>query len=758
MHRSSPTISPESHNQRLRLGAFEINLADGVLRSKRRVLRLQEQPLQVLSALLESPGQVVTREQLRHRLWPEDTFVEFDGSLNHAVQKLREALGDLAEAPRYIETVPRRGYRLIAPVQCASEAVPRATQSLPAKRITRRTVAISAIGLALTAVALIAILHFRRPAIPLTERDEILIADVSNTTGETIFDDTLKTAVAVKIGESPFLSAVSDSRARHVLQLMQKPAGEKLVGAVAGEACKRLNVKALLNTSIARLGNHYAITLQSQDCRTGDTLAQQQAEAGSQGEVLKSLGQATSKLRTQLGETIKSVQRFDTPLYEATTPSLEALQAFSLGRELQRRGKFTEAMDFYLGAIEIDPRFALAYSGLGACTFNLGEVNRARVYFSKAFEFRERSSERERLVITGMFYSQVTGELKKAITTYQLQAQSYPREFGPHANLGSIYFLLGAPEKALAEARKILEAGDSAAGYDNLAEALIALNRYDEAAAALRQAVEKDLIAPDTFARLYTLAFVRGDRNEMQRCAARAKDTPAETALIFEEAKSKAFAGQLRQARPLYEEAASMAVARNRKQLGEIWLDQQALVEAELGNLAHARAIVAETGSRSAVAGLVLARSGDLAGAKSIADELAKRFPLGIAQEIHVPTIRAAIELQRGKAAKAVEALRPAQPYELRGFLIPYLKGYAHLRSGANREAAADFQNILDHRGVDATSPLYPLAYLGLGRAHAAAGNKVAARMAYRQFLAIWNNADRELPIFRQAKAEYAKL
>ncbi len=758
MRNSSSTIGPDSHSGRLQLGVFEINLSDGVLRSKRRVRRLQEQPLQILAALLEHPGEVVTREELRRRLWPENTYVEFEGSLNHAVQKLRDALGDSAQAPRYIETVPRRGYRLIASVQAVADSLPSTIQDSRATGRTPRSLMIAA-ALSVVALAIAAMVYFRRGPAPLTERDEVLITDLDNTTGEAIFDDTLKTAVAVKISESPFLTTVSDNRVRRTLQLMQKPADEKLVGPVAREVCQRLNVKALLNSSIAHLGGRYVIGVEAQDCRTGDTLAHQQAEARSQADVLTALGAATSRLRAQLGESIKSVERFDTPLYEATTASLEALKAFSIASEAQRKGQLREAIGLYQRAVELDPSFALAYQGLGICTNNLGETEAARPYLSKAFALRERASEREKHQIAALYYWSVTGELQKAITTYQLLAQSYPRDPGPHANLGALYRIAGSPDRALAESRKALQFAESAVIYEVIAASLTVLNRYDEAAAVLHQALEKKFIVPSIVTRSYQLAFLRGDTAGMQHAITMAKGTAAESTILLQEAQAKAFIGQLREARHLYAEAAKAAGVAGLNQQGDSALDQQALVEAEFGNLRQAKAILAKSASQSPTAAIARARTGDVAGADAIANQIAERSPLDtIANEVRLPLIRAAIALQRGDARGSAEALRPAAAYDLLTLNIHYLAGYAHLRSGALAEAAADFQHILDHRGTNPTAPLYPLAYVGLARTRAARGGAAAAREAYEQFFAIWKNADSGIPILVEAKREYARL
>ncbi len=732
--------------QRVQVGPFEVDLAEGVLRNNGNALKLQDQSARVLMALLERPGQVVTREELRRKLWPEDTFVEFDDGLNHAIQKLREALGDSAETPAFVETVPRRGYRLIAPVEAVEAPAPRWTRYWQ-------------IGIAAAVVILLAVggaFYVRQPH-PVTEKDEILLADFVNSTGDQTFNGALKAAVAAKLEESPFLNVVSDGRAHEILQMMQK-ADEKLVGAVAREACRRLNVKAVLNGAIEKLGSEYVIELEAVNCGDGETLTRVQVEAATREQVLRALGQATSKLRAKLGESIRSVRKYDTPLEQATTSSLEALQEYSLGWQQHVRGKYAEAIPYYQRAIELDPNFALAHLRCAQCAFAVGDGGES--YLRKAFELRERVSQREKYQITGNFHMEVTGELNKAITAYELLQQNYPRDHSAPNNLGVIYFALGLPDRARAEAQKALELNpDVSSIYDNLALSLMALNRGEEAAAVLHKELEnKATSSPFARARLYELAAWRGDGAAMEQIAAEAKGTSGEAELVFCQAQMKAFGGQLRQARRLYREAGRIDSAAGMKH-EKLWLAMLALTEAEFGNQAGARDLLAETGARGWIAGLVQARTGEIMSAKSIADEIAKQFPLATGfQEIRLPLIYGAIELQRGNPAAAVERLRPTAIHESRNLIIPYLRGQAHLGSGAASEAIADFRSLLDHRGIDPTSPLYPLAYVGLARARALAGDKTGARQAYEQFFLIWKDADSNVPILRQARAEYARL
>ncbi len=627
---------------------------------------------------------------------------------------------------------------------------------------------------ALVFVAAVILFVFTRPrAQGLTVRDEILVADFVNNTSEEIFDDNLKTAVAVKLGESPFLNTVSEMRVNEILHLMQIPTKGKLVGAVAREACQRLNAKAVLNSSIAHLGREYVITMEALDCRTGETLAREQVQARDQDLVLEALGQATAKLRGSLGESVKSVQRFDTPLAAVTTSSLEALKAFSLGLKEQTSTNFVDAVRLYERAVELDPKFALAYQRMGVCYWNMRERDRAAAYFSKAFELRERASEREKYAIMAEYYDTVTGELDKEITTCQLYKESYPRDFHPYNSLGLIYFDLGWPDKALPEFMKSMEISPRAVSVLNTENTLIILGRYDEAAAFIEGNMKQGLPDVTGFpraSRLYQLAFIRGDSTGMAQWVQKARGTPGEATMVAQQAQVKAFGGELQQARTQYREAIRLARVQSSDARANNWLENLALVEAEFGNAAQARGILHEIQNPSGLGAFVLAQVGDTAAAQSISGEIARRSRLGTrVQRIELPLIRAAVALQRGDATNALDALQPAVDHDLSAPwqidfpyvgcpLVPYIRGYTHLRRGAGVEATADFQKILDHRGSFATSPLFPLAYVGLARARALAGDTSGSRSAYERFFSIWKDADPDIPILNEAKAEYEKL
>src|SRR5262249_48285382 len=459
----------------IRFGLFEADLAAGELRKNGLQVKLQNRPFEILSILLEHPGEVISREEFRRRLWPADTFVDFDHSLNASINKLRQALDDFADNPRFVATVGRRGYRFIAPVggpgqhaeppatavaeekppvastsvsvaqPVASGAAPAEAPAAIAPRPKRARSRFLVAGLAIFAIAAVVtlILSRTRSQAVLTEADSILISDFVNTTGEPIFDDTLKQALRVQLEQSPFLNVLSDQEVEQELTLMRRPAGQPLTADIARDLCQRVASKAVLTGSITSLGSHYAIGLSAFDCQTGKGLASEQAEADDREHVLKALGNAATRMRKRLGESLASVQKYDAPIEQATTPSLEALKVYSLGRKASAASEWAAAVPFFQRAISLDPDFALAYRWLGNSYKNLGETTLGLQNISKAYELRERVSEPERFYIEAHFYQYVTGNLEKARTVYQLWAQTYPRDFRPMPPLFAIYTFLG---------------------------------------------------------------------------------------------------------------------------------------------------------------------------------------------------------------------------------------------------------------------------------------------------------------------------
>jgi len=614
----------------------------------------------------------------------------------------------------------------------------------------------------------------RRPA-KLTDKDTIVLSDFTNTTGDSVFDDTLKQGLSVQLGQSPFLDLVSDSKVNHTLKLMGRPAGDRLTPEVTREVCQRTGSKAMLTGSIAGLGSQYVIGLKAVNCNTGDVLAEAQEQAAGKEAVLKALGNAAVSLRSGLGESLSSLQKYATPLEEATTPSLEALKAYSLGQKTDSAKGDTAALPFYKRAVELDPNFAMAYRAMSVAYSNLGEVGRAAENARKAYELREKVSEWERFAIEAEYYLVATGELEKAAQAYELSQQTYPRDSAPHSNLGFIYALLGNYEKALEEEGEGLRLEPNNQNfYNDLGIAYVALNRLDEAEAVYNQADERKLESEYLLQSRYRLAFLKGDAAQMSQLVSAAMGKRGtEDVLLAVQADTEAWYGKLKNARELTRRAMDSAQGNDARETVANYQAAAAVREAESGNrkqaLAEADAAVKLAPNRDvrAIAALALARAGDTSGAEKLAAELDQTFPLDtLVQRYWLPTIRAAVAVERKDANRAVEVLKVANPIELSqsGFLGPvYLRGEAYLMLHDGNAAAAEFQKFIDHYGVVVNFPWGALARLGLARAYAldAATDPAArdkARTAYQNFLTLWKDADPDVPILKQAKAEYEKV
>ncbi|MFB3126729.1 MAG: winged helix-turn-helix domain-containing protein, partial [Candidatus Acidiferrales bacterium] len=473
-------MGESTHSPRMvRFGVYEVDLRAGELRKSGVKIKLQEQPFQILALLLERPGEVVTREEIQKKLWPADTFVDFEHSLNAAVKRLREALGDSADNPRFVETLPRRGYRFIYPVEGRDRA----------SHTWQVALVLAALGVLLAGAA--SFFYFQR-AQALTESDYILLTDFVNKTSDEVFDGTLKQALAVKLEESPFLNIFPERKARETLRLMEREPDERVTESIGREICERQGIKAMLLGEIAPLGTHYVISLNAVNCATGDSLAREQVEAEGKEEVLKALGSAASKVRGKLGESLASIEQFDTPIEQATTSSLEALKAYNLGHELREKGDENASIPFFERAIELDPNFASAYARLGTVYGNRGEAEKSIEYTKKAYGLRDRVSEPERLYITAHYYGTVTGEIHKEAETYEVWLMTYPRTAVPLNNLTLHYNNIGQYEKALEIGRRSLEvAPDSVYPYMNLSGAYLGLNRLEEDKAILQQGLDR---------------------------------------------------------------------------------------------------------------------------------------------------------------------------------------------------------------------------------------------------------------------------
>jgi tetratricopeptide (TPR) repeat protein len=619
-------------------------------------------------------------------------------------------------------------------------------------------------------------LYFRsRPATPLTGKDTVVLADFTNTTGDSVFDDTLKQALTVQLEQSPFLNILPQQIVDETLKLMGRSPGQHLTREIAREVCQRTGSKAMLAGSIASLGSQYVIGVNAVNCQNGNTLAEEQVTADSKEHVLKALGETTSELRKKLGESLSSIQKFDTPLEQATTSSLEALKAYTLSRKTMNEKSEVAAIPLMKHAIELDPNFAMAYATMGIMYSNIGEASLASQYSQKAYDLRDRVSEREKFRITGNYYGNVTGELEKAVQTYELWAQNYPREFFPHGYLGLLHGVVGQYEKAAAEE---LEAShldpNSAVNLGNLMLTYAALNRLDEAKATYQEAMARKLDHEGLHAYRYGIAMVEGDAAEMDRQVAwGAGKLGVEDMFLSTQSDTEAFYGRLGRARAFSQRAVELARKNQQNGTAAGWQVSQALREVEVGYSDQSRKDVAAALTFSsdrytqALGALALARAGDSAQAQKIADNVAKEFPVDTGVNNYwLPVVRASLAINRHEPAKAIELLQPSSTYELglistnyMGSLYPlYVRGQAYLLLRQGKEAAAEFQNFLDHRGIVMNFPLGGLAHLGLARAYTLSGDTAKARTAYQDFFALWKDADPDIPILKEAKSEYAKL
>ena len=633
------------------------------------------------------------------------------------------------------------------------------------RKIWKIAVPIAALLLAVVA----GIFFYTRRSSHLTEKDSILLADFVNTTGDPVFDGTLKQALAVQLEQSPYLNVFPQGRVRDTLRFMGRSPDERVTPDLAREICQREGIKAIIDGTIGNIGSQYVVDVNAINCQNGDTLAHEQVQADTKEQVLGAVGKAASSLRGKLGESLASVQKFDAPIEGATTSSLEALKAFSLGEAEREKGSELASIPLYKRAIELDPNFAIAYAHLGQVYDNSGLNGPAIESTKEAFARRERTSELEKLYISTHYYGIVTGELDKSIDAYHLWKRTYPRDNVPTNNLSVDYATVGRWDEALPEAQETMRlAPNSALSYRNLAADYLGLNRLAEAKALREKQVAAKLDNVNDHGQVYVIAFLEGDTAAMQREADWAKGKSDEYDTLLVVAQAQASLGQIQKARQTYNQAVEIAQRGKVDEVAARIMALNARDEALLGNTVQARerAAAALAISRSrptlVLAGGALALAGDLTQAAAIADELNKNYPTHtLVNAIWVPPIRAQIEIDRGDPAKAIELLRVVSPYEfgVAARVFPnYVRGQAYLKTRQGPEAVAEFQKILDHRGICGVSPECSLTHLQLGRARALSGDNAGARAAYQDFLALWKDADSDIPILKEAKAEYAKL
>jgi tetratricopeptide (TPR) repeat protein len=626
-------------------------------------------------------------------------------------------------------------------------------------------------GLVIAAAAVVligmveAVFHFRR-APALTARDSIVVADFVNTTGEPVFDGTLKEALTVQLEQSPYLNVLPESRVREALRFMGRSPDERVSTEVAREICLREGAKAMLAGSIASLGSQYVIDLKAVNAQTGDSLAREQSEAESKEQVLKSLDRAASTLRRKLGESLGSVQKFAMPLEQATTSSLEALQAFTLGQAEHQKIADDKAIPHLKRAVELDPNFAMAYATLGVAYSNQNDRARASECLQKAFELKDRASEREKLYISAHYYEMVTGEQQRAIEVYESWKETYPRDSTPRDNLSNRYNEFGQFEKSLTNANESLRLNPKDIfAYQNAVGAYEKLDRYDEAKAVAEQAIAQNADSMGIHESLYEIAFIRGDNAGMQRQIAWAAGKQMDSLMLFPQGMADYAMGKVHRARETLTQAFGLAGQHGLNSLANEIRAAMSVEEAAIGNVQEARSgaeqALASSPDRDAktAAAVALAMAGDTSRAEKLVDDLARDFPQdSLLNNLVLPTTRAIVELERKNPTRAIALLESAKPYEVSDFGSLYIRGEAYLQTHDGANAAAEFQKILDHRGVSPLDVAYPLARLGLGRSLALEGQTAKARTTYQDFLAFWKDADPDIPVLKQAKEEYEKL
>jgi len=766
-------------------GKFRCDPREHLLLCDGKPVSLSPKSFDILLALIRSNGRLLTKDELMRQVWP-DSFVE-EANLTVNISALRKVLGETAEGQQYIETVPKRGYRFVAPVverrdngKSSPTAVTTGAERHASQLEVRPAPVTSAwsrrwwlaAGLLLIAV-LVSVLVSSRPA-TLTDKDTVVLADITNKTGDPVFDEALRQGLSSQLEQSPFLNLLSDERISQTLSLMAQPKTTRLTHELARDVCQRTASAAVLDGVIAQVGTQYLLTLKAVNCSTGDSLGSTQAQATDKNHVLDALGKVASEMRSKLGESLASVQKYDAPAENVTTPSLEALTAYSLGYQAMIvKSDYAAAITLFQRAISLDPNFAMAHARMGTSYSNLNETVRAAESIRRAYGLRERASEREKFYIVSHYELFVTGNLEAARKVYELAAQTYPHS-APLNNLGLIFSELGDFDAALASYENVLKVSPGTGNrYANLVSGYLQLNRLDEAKAAAREAQTHNINSPDIHLNLYWVDFLQNDAAGMDRERAAMVGKPGyEDQMLNHEADTALYGGQLAKARLLTRRAVESAQRGDEEEAAALYLAAAAVREALVENMGSAKqqaqAALRLSNARDvqALSAIALAMSGDPPQATRLADNLGKRFPEDtIVQSNYLPAIHAA-SLLRGRDGPKATAALAAGPYELGGnletltfVLYPlYLRGAAYLAAKQGPEAVAEFRKILDHPGVVRNEPIGALAHLQLGRALAFSGERDKARSSYNNFLTLWKDADPDIPIYKEAKAEYAKL
>lgn len=758
-------------------GPFRVDPEKETLLRAGESVPLTPKTFQILLVLVRNSKEVVTKDDLMKAVWP-DTFVE-EANLSRNIFMLRKALGETAQDHRYIVTVPGRGYRLAERVQVVPDqditviATSHSRMQVEVKETKPWLWIVVAAALLLAVAGVLRFLSDRHTV--LSAKDTVVLADFTNSTGDPVLNETLRRGLSIQLEQSPYLSLISDQRIHHTLSLMGRQPDSPLTAEVSRAVCERTGSAAVLEGSIATLGTQYVLSLQARNCRTGELLDQEQAQAAKKEELLIALGQIASRLRERVGESLSTIREHNTPLAEATTPSLEALEAYSAGWRLHTTSGSMAGLSLVKRAVEIDPNFALAHSTLGRQYADLDEGELSAQSTTRAWQLRERASDPERFFITANYQILATGNLEAARQTCEAWAHTYPREALPHTMLSGFPNKgAGRYEHAISEARIAVELDpDFGISYYNLAANNIYLGRLGEAENALRRAAGRGVEIDEFLMAQYDIAFLKGDAVGMERIAERARErSGADTWVSNKEAYAAAYSGHLQQARVLSRRAVDQAKQEGQPERAGLWEAGASLREAFYGEGAEARmraaAALKLSGNREIEYGAALAMelSGDSSHAQAITDEEEIRSPEDtIVRFSYVPVLRAQIAIDKGDPAKAIELLQPAIAYELGashelfGGLYPiYLRGEAYLALQQGAEAALEFQKILDHPGIVGSDPIGALARLQLGRAFVMSGYNAKAKIAYEEFLRLWKDADPGIPILNQARVEYVKL
>jgi DNA-binding winged helix-turn-helix (wHTH) protein/tetratricopeptide (TPR) repeat protein len=781
-------------------GPFRVDPDKQVLLRENQPVPIPPKAFDTLLILVRHSREVVSKDELMGALWP-DAFVE-EANLTQNIFILRKALGDTSEDRRYIITHPGKGYSFAERVRTISEGsedlviasrtrssvVVEETEHEAGERLQVAPGKVESKGLwkylsivaACVLLALTATVAFRkRQSLILAEKDSVLVADFANTTGDSVFDGTLRQGLEVQLEQSPFLSLVPEQRVQQTLTLMGRPPDSTLSPGLAREVCQREGSSAVLDGSISSLGSQYVLGLRARNCRTGSLIDEEQVQAAKKEDVLNALSHIASNFRTRVGESLATVEKYDTPLAEATTPSLEALKAYSTGWKVLGPQGEAAAIPFFKHAVEIDPKFAIAYASLGLMYGSMGDTALATENAKKAYESRDRASDKEKFFISAYYEGRATGNQEKARQICEAWAETYPREFFPHSFLaGFAYPVLGKYEKAAEESQKTIQLDpDVGIGYVALSSASASLDRMGDAEDALRRASERKIDGPLLSLLRFDVAFLQGDNARMEREVAVAQGQSGwEDWITDHQAFVLAYAGRMREAKKMSRRANDLARQASHLERAALFETRVALWEAFYGNAAAAKpaaiAALALAKNREVQYGvsLALAMSGNSSQAQILANDLGHNFPEDTSVKFnYLPVVRASVALNHGEPSKAVELLQTAAPYELgtprsglQGFfgaLYPiYLRGQAFLAARHGPEAAGEFQKILDHRRIMVGDPTVVLAHLGLARAYVLSGETVKARAKYQDFLTLWKDADPGLPILKQARSEYAKL